>query len=84
MSSLSRWARQSRPVFTVYMPTVPFVLFARIARRVLQTPGYLGAFVSSLPPLLGFILAWSAGELLGYLSAPVSGREVADRDGASA
>ena len=28
MSSVPRWLRRSRPVFTLYMPTVPFVLFA--------------------------------------------------------
>src|SRR5262245_49923192 len=28
MSDLRRWARQSRPVFTLYLPTMPFVFFA--------------------------------------------------------
>src|SRR2546425_8920066 len=28
MSNVARWARQSRPVFTLYMPVLPFVLFA--------------------------------------------------------
>src|SRR5262245_36589719 len=27
-SGVARWARRSRPVFTLYMPTVPFVFFA--------------------------------------------------------
>ena len=28
MSSLARWGRRARPFFTLYMPTMPFVLFA--------------------------------------------------------
>ncbi len=28
MSDVVRWARRSRPVFTLYMPVLPFVLFA--------------------------------------------------------
>jgi hypothetical protein len=50
-------------------PAVPFVLLGRIFRRVAtRRPARLGSLLLGLPYCLCLLLAWSAGELEGYLS----------------
>lgn len=50
-------------------PLIPAVLFARTARAVTQSPSAAEfRFVS--PLVLAYQLAWSAGEIAGYLAGP--------------
>jgi hypothetical protein len=61
----TRWFR------TLTMPLVPALLLGRIAGRVWSSGRDFGPFLSCLPILFAFVLAWSAGEALGT----VGGRE---------
>lgn len=47
---------------------VPAVLYAKIATRVARSGRDVGAFLRAMPVLIMFILAWSVGEVWGYLS----------------
>ena len=49
-------------------PTLPFLLFFRIARSVLKHRYQPGNFALALPLLLLYLVAWSAGEAAGYVS----------------
>ena len=49
-------------------PALPFVLLARIYGRVrAKQPGWQGHFWRSLPALSVLVIAWSLGELSGYV-----------------
>jgi hypothetical protein len=50
-------------------PLIPFVLVAKILRRITLRPSYFPEFLWSLPVLLMFIFSWALGETSGYLSA---------------
>ena len=50
------------------VPLVPAVLLAKVTGRVLKSRRDLARFVTCLPALAGFILAWAAGEAWGYIS----------------
>ena len=47
---------------------VPFVLLGKIVLRVLRSRRDFWPFLKSLPVLVTFILAWTLGEVAGYLS----------------
>jgi hypothetical protein len=50
-------------------PVVPLLLFSRIFRRIIsRRPSRLGSLLLGLPYCLCLLIAWSAGELEGYLS----------------
>ncbi len=49
-------------------PLIPAVLLAKVFGRVLRSRRDLVPFFLSLPVVLAFILAWTAGEVWGYLS----------------
>ena len=49
-------------------PILPFLLFIRIARSVLKHPYQPGSFALSLPLLMLYLVAWSAGEATGYVA----------------
>lgn len=64
MSSVERFLR------IVLSPVTPFVMIARIARRVIAAQRHAAAFIASSPILFLFLCAWAFGECWGYL-APV-------------
>jgi hypothetical protein len=49
-------------------PLVPFVLMARIARRVLPRPADRSRFLHAVPPLLALATAWALGEAYGAVT----------------
>lgn len=63
-SVANRWARIAGA------PLIPLVFLARIAARVIRSRRDLGAFLAALPVLCMLVLAWSAGEGVGYLLGP--------------
>ena len=56
-------------------PLVPFVLLARVARRVARAPGHAPGFVTSLGAFLVLAAAWAAGEAIGGFTAGSQMRE---------
>lgn len=60
-----RWPR--RALYIALSPAIPFVFLLRIARQVFGKRRHRAKFVGALPALGLFLLAWSCGELLGYL-----------------
>ena len=60
----------SGPKWVLYVtlsPAIPFVHLFRIVRQVLIKRRHRKQFLFSLPLLVPFLLAWSIGELVGYL-----------------
>jgi mycofactocin glycosyltransferase len=51
-------------------PLLPFLLLARTAARVFRNGQFRGRFARVLPGIAMLAIAWSAGELRGYLSRP--------------
>ncbi len=49
---------------------LPAMLLARISSRVWRRPEHRSTLVASLPLLVLFVLAWGAGECVGYLLGP--------------
>jgi hypothetical protein len=56
-------------------PLVPFVLFARVARRIARVPGHMTSFASSLGAFFVLAFAWAAGEAIGAFTAEAKMRE---------
>jgi len=56
-------------------PLVPFVLFARVARRIARVPGHVTSFASSLGAFFVLAFAWAAGEAIGAFTAGAKMRE---------
>ena len=56
-----------RAVYLVAFPTIPCVVLAKIARRVVAKRRHFGAFLRALPLVILFTFAWAGGEALGYL-----------------
>jgi Glycosyl transferase family 2 len=56
-------------------PLIPFVLFARVARRVGRAPGHMVGFVSSLGAFFVLATAWAAGEAVGGFTAGAEMRD---------
>lgn len=51
-----------------FAPLVPFLLAARVGRRVLPRPLHRTRFLASLPAVLALASAWAAGEAHGALT----------------
>lgn len=68
-----------RMIRIVSSPLIPAVLLAKVFARVLRSRRDLAPFFLSLPVLLAFVLAWTAGEAWGYLSATAGGELPAAR-----
>jgi hypothetical protein len=56
-------------------PVVPFVLLARVARRVLRGRGHAVSFLTSLGAFFVLAFAWAAGEAIGAFLAEGQMRE---------
>ncbi|MGQ0764514.1 MAG: hypothetical protein ACT4OZ_02495 [Gemmatimonadota bacterium] len=59
-----------RIAYAVATPALPALLMARLVSRVRERPQYRGDLVRSLPLISLFVVAWAAGELVGYLLGP--------------
>jgi glycosyltransferase involved in cell wall biosynthesis len=71
-----------RQLYIFMSPLIPVIFLWRITRRIITKKRSLAEFLSALPVLVMFLLSWSAGELVGYLSTPVEqdlGTQLADR-----
>lgn len=60
-------SRGQRFLRAAAFPAVPLLMLSRIASRVWIRRRHRGRFLSASPILLSFLVAWSAGELVGYL-----------------
>jgi len=60
-----RWRRVLR---IVTAPLIPAVILAKLLQRVRRDGRHGFLFLRSLPLLTVFIVSWSAGEMLGYVS----------------
>ena len=56
-------------------PVVPFVLLARVARRVIRGRGHVVSFLTSLGAFFVLAFAWAAGEAIGAFLAEGQMRE---------
>jgi len=63
----SSLTRSGRALYIALSPAIPFALLARIVRQVLGKRRHRGKLFASLPVLALFLLAWTGGELTGYL-----------------
>jgi hypothetical protein len=64
---VARCSAVSRVAYIGLSPAIPVVLLARITRRVFGKGRHRAALLRCSPLLLLFLLAWSSGELVGYL-----------------
>ena len=63
-------SRSRRLVHLLGAPALPAILTVRIARRVLRRKRHLGAYLRALPLISVFMIAWAAGEWVGYALGP--------------
>lgn len=65
-------ARETGPgrrlALAVMAPLLPAVLFLRLARHQWQKRRTLGKFVAAAPVVVLLLMAWSLGEMIGYLT----------------
>ena len=61
-------SRAKRLYYAAFAPALPVLLMGRMARKGLGSPALRPAFVRASPVLFALVLAWSAGEWLGYLT----------------
>jgi glycosyltransferase involved in cell wall biosynthesis len=69
----TRAAHFSVPKRTLYIflsPVIPLMFLARITRQVVTKQRHQGKLLIAFPVLVVFLLAWSVGELIGYLRGP--------------
>lgn len=57
----------NRVFFLLGSPLIPFIYLYRISKRVFSKQRNIGKYLLSLPILFLFLIAWSVGELSGYL-----------------
>jgi GT2 family glycosyltransferase len=59
-----------RQLYILMSPAIPIVFLWRITQRVISRKRNFAEYFLALPVLTLFLLSWSAGELMGYLSTP--------------
>ena len=64
MSAAKKWA------YVIASPLVPFVLLARMAKRVRERNCHVDKFVKALPLLIPALFVYVSGEMIGYLAGP--------------
>ena len=62
------WPAWKKAAFAAATPALPALLFARTFRDAMRRRSYRRLFARSAPVVLAGQVAWSYGELLGYLS----------------
>ena len=79
----SKYFSTIRRLFYIFAsPLIPFILLGRITQRVITKRKNLATYASALPIIFFFLVSWSAGELIGYLSTTMESnldRELAKR-----
>jgi glycosyltransferase involved in cell wall biosynthesis len=60
----------ARLAYAIASPLVPFLLLARMARRVMDRKCHPGKFVQALPLIIPALVVYTAGEFVGYLAGP--------------
>jgi hypothetical protein len=65
---------ESRARIAGSAPLVPFVIVARIARRVRGRSEYRRRFVTAIPCILALAACWASGEAAGALDRPIEHR----------
>lgn len=68
----------SRAALILLSPAIPLVRLARLAQKALPSKRDRLRFIAALPYLLALTLAWSRGELYGYLK-PAKDRSMAQK-----
>ncbi len=63
-------AGSGKLIYSIAAPLIPFVLLARMAKRVYEKRCHMGNFVQTLPLLLPALIVYVAGEWVGYMSGP--------------
>ena len=63
-----KFTASQRLIRALGAPIVPLVLLRRISGRIFARRRYQGKFVVCLPLIACFLLAWAAGEGMGYLT----------------
>jgi GT2 family glycosyltransferase len=66
----SRVSGRKRMLYVLLSPAIPLIFLFRIIRQVISKQRHLGKLVAAFPMLVGFLTAWSFGELIGYLRGP--------------
>ncbi|MGH2683998.1 MAG: glycosyltransferase [Actinomycetota bacterium] len=61
---------RTRLMWAAATPALPALLLSRLVREVRRRGTHVGWFVRSLPLIVLFTVAWSVGELYGYLTGP--------------
>ncbi|MGV6850110.1 MAG: hypothetical protein ACWA5A_17190 [Marinibacterium sp.] len=64
-----------RMKYTLAVPILPFMLLLRHFMRQRQKGHHVGAFIKAAPLTFLLLLAWSAGEGVGYIEAKPDGQE---------
>ncbi len=57
-----------RSIFILFAPLLPFILFYRICKRMIQNKTYVRQFITASPMVFFLLISWSWGEFCGYLS----------------
>lgn len=65
--SAKNWSVFSRSVYIIFSPLLPFLLFCRICKRIIQNKTYVKQFIIASPIVLFSLISWSFGEFCGYL-----------------
>jgi glycosyltransferase involved in cell wall biosynthesis len=60
------FSRRRKLAYSLLSPLIPFRILAKVARNNLRNRIYLSNFVRALPLVVLGVVAWSAGELVGY------------------
>ena len=68
----SRFSIPKRTLHIVLSPAIPLMFLARITRQILSKQRHLGKLLVAFPILVLFLLAWTFGELIGYLRGPIA------------
>jgi hypothetical protein len=59
-----------RLAYAAATPALPALLLARLAGRVKANPVQRNVLIQSLPLIVLFVVAWAAGEFIGYVFGP--------------
>jgi hypothetical protein len=67
----SRFSVTKRAAYILLSPVIPFLSLIRITSQVVSKQRYIAQLLLSFPLLGLFLLAWTLGEVMGYLRRPM-------------
>ncbi len=67
----SRFSLAKRATYMMLSPAIPVLFLGRIMHHIVKKQRYRGKFLQALPVLIFFLLAWTMGEVVGYLKGRV-------------